>query len=227
MVPAEELKSTPKGMVLGLGAEDSAYMTQAMPGPKSFSDEDLPALLTAFQYFCQGEGPFWRGIRGAGFAYDYYSSTASNEGLIYFSLYRCSDIVGAYKAALDIVKNHLSGETPWSDQLLTSAKSSLIFEYVETEKTPLGLSSNSLHAYYRNLPGNYTRELIEKISKVEMSQLQAMTEKYMKPLFLENYVCSVVCPSDKVSATTEGLNKLGKKLTIMPSLANSFLGKWD
>ena len=157
MVASEELQSNPKGMVLGLGAEDSAYLTQAIPGPKSFSDEDLPALLTTFQYFCQGEGPFWRGIRGAGFAYDYYSSTACNEGLIYFSLYRCSDIVGAYKAALDIIKSHISGETQWSEQLLTSAKSSLIFEYVETEKTPLGLSSNSLHAYYRSLPGNYTR----------------------------------------------------------------------
>lgn len=157
MVPSEEIKAKPKGMVLGLGAEDSAYLTQAIPGPRSYSDPDLPILLTTFQYFAQSEGPFWRGIRGAGFAYDFYSSAAANEGLIYFNLYRCSDVVGAYKAALDIIKSHLSGETKWSQELLTSAKSSLIFEYVETEKTPLGLSSNSLHAYYRNMPENYTR----------------------------------------------------------------------
>lgn len=74
---------------------------------------------------------------------------------------------------------------------------------------------------------NIFRELIDKISQVKLEDLLPMTEKYMKPLFLENYVCSVVCPSDKVSAVTEGLNKLGRKLEIMPAMANSFLAKWD
>ncbi|CAL8125775.1 unnamed protein product [Orchesella dallaii] len=227
MVPHSELKSNPKGMVLGLGAEDSAYLTQAIPGLLSFDDPDFPTLITTLQYFTQSEGPFWRGIRGGGFAYDYYCATPANEGLLYFSLSRCSDITGAYKTALDIIQSHLSGETALSEELLTSAKSSLIFEYIETEKTPLGLSSNSLTAYYRNLPGNYTRLLIDKISEVKLSDVLPTTDKYLKPLFVDNYACSVVCPSDKVSAVTEGLTALGRKLTIMPSLANSFLAKWD
>lgn len=157
MLPGADVKSQPKCKILGLGAEESAYLIQAVPGPHSFDDPDMPALLTTLQYFSQSEGPFWRGIRGAGFAYHYSSWTSPNEGLVYFTLQNCSDLVSAYKVALEIINSHLSGKTPFSDQLLTSAKSSLIFEYVETEKTPLGLSSNSLHAYYRNLPGNYTQ----------------------------------------------------------------------
>jgi len=160
--------------------------------------------------------------------------TRCNEGLIYFNLYRCTDVVGAYKVAKEIVVNHLNGVDEWSEEFLTSAKSSLIFEYIEGEKTPLALASTSLCSYFRNVPEGYTRfdfnnffsnsisfskivcnfciyfyfrGMIEKISAVQIEELRPIADKYFRPLFFENYVCSVVCPSDKVSAIAEGFSK--------------------
>jgi Zn-dependent M16 (insulinase) family peptidase len=49
--------------------------------------------------------------------------------------------------------------------------------------------------------------MIAKISSVQLSQLKPIVEKYFKPIFFEEYVCSVVCQSDKVSAVTEGFAK--------------------
>jgi Zn-dependent M16 (insulinase) family peptidase len=103
------------------------------------------------------QGPFYQVIRGGGFAYDFYMDTRCSEGLVYFNLNRCTDIVGAYKAAKDIVVAHLDGSVEFTEEYLSSAKSSLIFEYIEGEKTPLALASTSLFSYYRNVPQGYTR----------------------------------------------------------------------
>jgi len=212
---------------LGNRAEDASYLVQCTPGPTDYLDPELPLLLTAMQYFCQTEGPFYRGIRGAGYAYDFYMDTKCTEGLISFSLYKCTDVVGAYKAAKEIVMNHLNGVEEWSEEFLSSAKSSLIFEYIESEKTPLALSSTSLCSYYRNVPEGHTRRMIDNISEIKLGDLQPVVEKYMKPLFFNEYVCSIVCPQAKVASILEEFGKIDKKLTAVTGITNSFLEKWD
>jgi Zn-dependent M16 (insulinase) family peptidase len=154
----EMFRGVPELRIIGNRTEDSSYMVKVAPGPDNYMDPQLPALLTAMQYLCQTEGPFYRGIRGAGLAYDFYMDSRCNEGLIYFNLYRCTDIVAAFGAASEIVKKHLNIEE-WSEEFFSSAKSSLIFEYIEGEKTPLALSSTSLCSYYREVPEGFTRQV--------------------------------------------------------------------
>lgn len=52
-----------------------------------------------------------------------------NEGLLSFTLYRCTDPVEALKEAKNVIEQHLKPET-WTEEFLSSAKSSLIFEYI-------------------------------------------------------------------------------------------------
>lgn len=52
------------------------------------------------------------------------------QGLIYFNLYRCSDVVAAFNAAKEIVEAHIKDPEEWTEEFLSSAKSSLIFEYI-------------------------------------------------------------------------------------------------
>jgi len=75
-----------------------------------------------------------------------------NEGLLYFVLYRCSDVAAAYGKAMEMITEKMNGLEGWSQELFTSAKSSLIFEFIEGEKTPLALASTSLCSYYRGVP---------------------------------------------------------------------------
>jgi len=116
----------------------------------------------------------------------------------------------------------------WSEEFLSSAKSSLIFEYIEGEKTPLALASTSLCSYYRNVPGGYTRDIIGKIMGVKLEELRPIVEKYLLPIFSSDHVCSIVSPQDKVVSIIEGFEKVHlKKFKPVTGIANSFLEKWE
>ncbi|CAG7825781.1 unnamed protein product [Allacma fusca] len=219
------LTKSPQQYILGLSSEESSFLAQGILAITDFNDPELPIVLTVNQYFCQMEGPFFRSIRGAGLAYDYFMDSKANDGMLYFNLYRSSDLVGAYKTAVDTVLELLDGKVEWQQDLLATAKSSLIFEIIEGEKTPLALASTSLCSYFRNVPEGHTRQLIRKIAEVTPEELKAVAEKYFRPLFTQPCHCAIVCPTDKVSLTVDGFAKLGKKLTIMPSIGSSFLAK--
>ena len=45
----------------------------------------------------------WKKIRGQGLSYGYNMYPSPSEGLLYLSLYRATNIVGAYKEARSII----------------------------------------------------------------------------------------------------------------------------
>lgn len=45
----------------------------------------------------------WRKVRGQGLAYSYNMIPRPNEGLLYLTFYRATDIVGSFKEALLIL----------------------------------------------------------------------------------------------------------------------------
>lgn len=210
-----EERSTLSQIIFGLTSTNTSYLSMVCPGPTSFQDSDLPGILTAIQYFTQVEGPLHHSIRGNGYALWYDLIVKVNEGLIYFELSRCSDVVGAYRAAQAVIMDYMSKSSKhlWSEELLASAKSSLIFEWLETEKTPLAMASSSCLAYYRSVSGNYVQELIRKISKVSVNNVRELTRKYLSPLFHDqrsNYASVVVCPLNQVKDIKKGMSQLGK-----------------
>lgn len=90
------------GVVVGLGSVESAFLYQSSNAIKDFNDADLAPLLLFLQYLTQLEGALWRQIRGQGFSYGYNIVPRPNEGLLYFTLYRASNVVAAYKEAKSI-----------------------------------------------------------------------------------------------------------------------------
>lgn len=95
--------TTMQGTVVGLGCIESAFLYHAAPSIKDFKDTDLPALMLFMQYLTQLEGPLWREIRGKGLAYGYNLQPRPNEGLLYFTLYRATNVAGAYRETKDII----------------------------------------------------------------------------------------------------------------------------
>lgn len=84
-----------------------------------------------------------------------------NEGLLYLVFAKATNVVGAYKEALDIVTNQLE-EKKWDSALLESAKSSLIFELIEEEKTIGSVVCLSLSSYFDGVDYKYKRYIINK-----------------------------------------------------------------
>lgn len=70
-----------------------------------FGHEDTAPMLVAIELLCSIEGPMWREVRGLGLAYSFGMHGDADEGLVYFSLSRSSNVPKAFqvRSAMRIV----------------------------------------------------------------------------------------------------------------------------
>lgn len=116
-----------EGQTLGLGCVEGAFFNHAVPCPIDINSPDYIPLMLFMQYLTQLEGPFWRQLRGQGncfssifwiwfffnlqilqstysemtffkgLTYGYNMFIRLNEQLLYFTLYRATNVVAAFK----------------------------------------------------------------------------------------------------------------------------------
>ncbi|KAG8228414.1 hypothetical protein J437_LFUL003887 [Ladona fulva] len=215
------------GYVLGLGSVESGFFNQCTHSINDYSHPDLPALLLFIQYLTQLEGPMWRQIRGLGLAYSYSIGPRPNEGLLYLTLYRATNVIAAYREAKAIVEAQLMDNATWEEALLESARSSLIFEVIEKEKTIRDVVSNSVESYFKGVGQDYIGRILRLIPKVTVDDLKRVGRTFVSPLFDPKLsVASIVCHSSKVEEISMGFKEMGRTLTVIPSLEKSFLSDW-
>lgn len=92
--------------------------------------------------------------------------------------------------------------------MFESAKSSLIFEAIEKEKTVRDLVTQSSLSYFRKVPHDYNQKMVRDISKVTIEDIKRVAPQYLKSLFDTN-LCktSVVCHSMKASEVSESFKE--------------------
>lgn len=215
----------PKSVIVGVGSVESNYMHQVIRSLDSMTHPDLPAVYVLIQYLTQVEGPLYRQLRGLGFSYGYSIYLSPSEGLMYFSLAKSTQVAAAYNKAVEIVDSHVNENEEFQANLLDSAKSSLIFEFINREKSAAGKSSQSLIAYLRNLDIDFNKEMIKRIAKVSIDDLHRVGPKYLKPLFHDSEKRHVICchPS-KVAAILNEERFQGTREIVLEDepLLNSF-----
>ncbi|XP_076319317.1 uncharacterized protein C05D11.1-like [Tachypleus tridentatus] len=220
------LGSGPNSVVIGVGAVESSYLIQAVSCIDNPKDPDLPALLVAIQYFTQLEGPLWRQVRGQGLTYSYSISLVFQESLLYFTLFKSTHIVSAYREAKNIVEQHLSGKVQWEQSLVDSSCSSLIFELVEKQQSVESASLQSLLAYYHGVNLNYTKEMIDLISTVTVEDVRKAASKYLAPLFdVEMSRCAICCHPSKVDEVVRNFKTMSRELTVLSSIEENLLSQ--
>jgi Zn-dependent M16 (insulinase) family peptidase len=199
---------------LRMHSDEGSYLAQAAPCVNSYNDPEYPVVLTTMMYFCQVDGPFYKAVKATGFATAYHMKVKPNEGMVYFELKHCSDLVSAYCGAFDIIVSHLDemdGRRPkeeaplWNETLLETAKSSVIFELIENENTPFALSMKSLIDYYHEVPADFRTKVMERVTNVTMDEVKKITKKYLRALFVEVSSCAVAAPKEKVPRIIKGL----------------------
>ncbi|PVD22506.1 hypothetical protein C0Q70_18320 [Pomacea canaliculata] len=216
--------SGPKKVIVGVGDVESAYFLQAVPCISSYHHEDLPALMVLIQYLIQCEGPMWSQIRGLGLSYHYSVTIRPDLGMLYLLLAKATHVVDAYGVGQNIVQGYLSGENEFSEAELESARSSLIFEIIEEEKTVWDATHQSLLSYLRNVEHNHNKEMVKKVSSVKLQDLKDVGEKYLASLFDPSLTRCVVCVNpSKVQEVASDFQKLGVELTVLSSLEEDLL----
>ena len=210
------------GMAIALGSVESSFLIQTVRSINDPEHPDLAAILVALQYLGQLEGPFWRQLRAQGLVYGYNLNLKVSEGLLYLSLYRASHPVMAYKEARIILENHASNADVWEDSLLQSARSSLIFELVEREKTVADVVAQSVRSYLNKTPVDYHKRLINSVAVVTMDQMQRACRLHLTPLLdPSKSCCSVICHPSKLDEIVTGVNALGQSVQRFTSIDES------
>jgi len=227
-------------------SDEGAYLLQAAPCITQFNTPEYPVLLTAINYFCQHEGPFFRAMKSTGYALHTQIKLKPEEGMIYFEIIGATNLVAAYTEAFNIILEHLqekekevpddgtesgsapdSGSAPeeepiWTEHLLSTAKSAAIFTLIDKENTPKTLALSSLLDYYRQVPSSFNRFVMDRISTVTLDEIQLITRKYFRPLFINTSNCCVAAPNDDVSSIIKGLmDNCGKRLALLPPVHQS------
>ncbi|KAJ8970899.1 hypothetical protein NQ317_009051 [Molorchus minor] len=185
------LKSTcpVNGCIIGMGCLESSFFYQTT---KSITDTVIQT--------CQG--PMWKQIRGKGYSYGYTIMIKVNEGLLYLVYSKATNVIGAYKETKEIITKQLD-KREWDGTLLESAKSSLIFEIIDEEKTIGNVVALSLASYFQDVDYTHNRTLMDLINKVTVEDLNRILQRQMK--------------------FSLDLKKLDLDLLVYPSLEDSFL----
>ncbi|XP_067661811.1 uncharacterized protein C05D11.1-like [Haliotis asinina] len=221
-------ESCNKCLLVGVGSVESAFFIQVVPCECDFHHADLPAIMVFIQYMTQLEGPMWRQIRGLGLAYSYSMYVKPETGLLYFVLSKSTHVVNAYKEGRDIVLGYINGSNELSEVDLESARSSLIFEIIEQEKTVSDVCMESMLSYFRQVDLNYNKSMLEKVSKVTIADLKRVGSQYIASLFdPEKFRCAVCVNPSKVDEVVKEFKEVSVHLTVLPSLEDNFLSEYD
>uniref|UniRef100_A0A2M3Z1Z9 Putative zn2+-dependent endopeptidase insulinase superfamily protein n=1 Tax=Anopheles braziliensis TaxID=58242 RepID=A0A2M3Z1Z9_9DIPT len=214
----------PNSLIVTLGSVESAFLFLTCRSISDFQDPDLVPLLLSLQYLTQLEGPLWRHIRGQGFAYGYNIVPRPNEGLLYFTLYRASNVAAAFKEAMGITRKHIGDQADWDDTLLESARSSLIYEIIARENSIEKVVDASVLSCFKNVPLNYNQALVLQVREVTKEDLIRVSKRYLEKLFSNNETCmTIVCHPDKASDIETAFGDMGISMKVENSLEDSIL----
>ncbi|KAJ8960912.1 hypothetical protein NQ318_020211 [Aromia moschata] len=202
--------SAVNGCIIGMGCLESSFFYQTTRSITDHHDPDLPPLMLYLQVPC--------GSRSAARAtlYGYTIMVKVNEGLLYLMYSKATNVVGAYKETKDIIARQLE-KKEWDGTLLESARSSLIFEIIDEEKTIGNVVALSVSSYFQNNSFGSDQQGDDR-------GLESSREKYVAPLFESSKIkTAVVTDPAKANEIAAGFQKLDLNLEVYSSLEESFL----
>jgi len=172
-----------RGYIFPCGAIETGYLNTSCNSISTFDDERWASLLVTVEYLTALEGPFWKKIRGLGLSYGYSITPAVDDGLIYFSLSKSTDVGKAFEAAKDIVTDILTKKEEISQVALECARSTVICDIVSRENTADAAAMQAFFHYIRGVGPEYNRNLLTKVQKVSEENLRKSIEEFIAPLF--------------------------------------------
>jgi len=208
----------PAHIIAGLGSCESSFLSRTAPSLTDPRHPDLAPVLLAIQYITQLEGPMWRQIRGAGLAYGYSIIVSTNKGQIYFTLFKSTSPAKAYEEGKRIIMSHVDGQEPWDPLQVESAKSSLIFELIEKEKSIGDVVQESLLSFFKGIDRDYSRKFLELVNNVTIDDLNRVGKQYLAPLFAPETRTAIVCNPSKVEDIVQEFKSKNVEFQVLSSV---------
>ena len=197
--------------------DESSYLSLSLPVELPYNHPDyLPVILFA-EYLGQCEGPFWKQIRGQGFAYTYSLYNSSATGYICFYLGRASNVSKGYMTAKETIEGVVK-EGELDETQIETAKGALACSFIQKYETPSSSAFSNVINIHRGLPVEHDKNIIMRIEGIKESELLNVSKKYFQPLFSGEASCVVCCPSTKKEEILCDMSKIGVNFTEIESV---------
>eukprot|EP00929_Paragymnodinium_shiwhaense_P095329 TRINITY_DN56406_c0_g1_i1.p1 TRINITY_DN56406_c0_g1~~TRINITY_DN56406_c0_g1_i1.p1 ORF type:complete len:1111 (+),score=243.87 TRINITY_DN56406_c0_g1_i1:93-3425(+) len=196
-----------QAVVAALSAIESNFLKVSAPGIGPY-DPDHAALLVAIEYLTALEGDFWVKLRGAGLTYGYSIGCSTDTTRISFSLSKCVDLAGAYKAARQIIEGYATGATEITQVELDGAKSTVAYEIISETATRLQSAMLAFRSNYRARGVDYGKWLLSEIDKVTVQDALHAIKKYIVRIFDGSSNLAATCPKNKLDENCKQLEEM-------------------
>lgn len=178
-----------KAFIITTPASESSYMNTVikLPIDDDYRNIEYSKIVLASEYLQCVEGPFWKGIRGAGLAYGANMVRMSEINSWSFNVYRGADIVNCYKTAQEIVNNYATGKETFDSQLIQGAISSIINRIATLESGYYhAAASKYVDNYLLKRGPDYNRFFLNQLNQISIEDLKDVMVRYLAHLFDSN-----------------------------------------
>lgn len=175
-----------RAYIITTPASESTYLTALanIPIDLDYSHPDFPAIALAAEYLQCVEGPFWKGIRGAGLAYGAYMSKMFESNKIGFSVYRAADAIKCYETGKRIVNDYSSGKIEFEPMLVKGAISSIINGIASSESDYLNASINKyVDNFCKKRGPDFNTKFLGDLEKINTEDLQRVMKTWFVKIF--------------------------------------------
>lgn len=124
----------------------------------------------------------------------------------------------------------LSSDATWDPALLESARSSLIFEFVEREKSiDAVVLQNFISTCFRGTKRitDLNQSNIRRVNSVTIEDMVSVGKKYISQLFTSDCRTTIVCNPDKANEIRDEFATYGFKMTVSTNIETSILSQED
>ncbi|CCE66262.1 hypothetical protein TPHA_0P01040 [Tetrapisispora phaffii CBS 4417] len=191
-----------KAFIITTPASDSTYMSLVtkVKFNMDYSHPDYAAVSLASEYLQCVEGPFWKGIRGAGLAYGANMMGQTESNIWEFSIMRGTDIIKCFEIAKKIVNDYANNELNFEPKLLEGALSSIINRIATMESSYFSSAiSKYIDQFLRKRGTDFNIKYLENLSNVGVDDLRYVTKKYLTNLFdVKNGAVFISCHPSKL-----------------------------
>ncbi|EFA82260.1 hypothetical protein PPL_04683 [Heterostelium album PN500] len=150
------------------------------------AQSEFASLMFLCTYFDQFEGPFFKGLRGAGICYSFSLDIDREKCVLQFNCIKAANIESALKEAKKIVLDIVESGTFRKDWVQT-ARSTLVFDIAKKEKDITSAMIQQLWSVYiRKWPIEGYKLLLDILADVTEEDL-LVSMKYFRQLFDDNY----------------------------------------
>lgn len=170
--------------VIPLPSINSSFCLASARGPRSYTDDVIPALMVAVSFLDAVEGPLWTAVRGTGLAYGMGFSRDVDGGFMQFRVYRSPDVYKAFMASKAIVEAYIDGREAFESHALEGAISAIVVAMADEQPTMSSAAQMSFtNSVIRDLPADYNAQLMKKVREVSVDDIKKAMRDVLLPTF--------------------------------------------